>query len=62
MIKSYYNYICEQNEGKELSFILKDGYELVGKPVLVNNKYLIQDEDGSLFDINIKNIKDVRLI
>lgn len=61
MNKSYYNYICEQNKGKQLLFTLKDGYELIGKPVLVNDKYLIQREDGSLFDITMKNIKDVRL-
>ena len=62
MDKYYYNYICEQNKGKQLLFTLKDGYELIGKPVLVNDKYLIQREDGSLFDITMKNIKDVRLI
>ena len=62
MNKSYYNYICEQNKGKQLLFTLKDGYELIGKPVLVNDKYLIQREDGSLFDISMKNIEDVGLI
>ena len=42
MNKSYYNYICEQNKGKQLLFILKDGYELIGKPVLVNDKFYMR--------------------
>ena len=62
MIKSYYNYTCEQNKGKQLLFILKDGHELIGKPVLINDKYLIQDINGYLSDIDIKTIKDIKLI
>ena len=62
MIKSYYNYICEQNKGKQLLVILKDGHELIGKPVLINNKYLIQDINGYLSDIDVKTIKDIKLI